>query len=83
VVIILTEQDEMVKLKNCPFCGTVPNQPIKTSSSDERSGYNFKVIISCECGASVVKNSKEGSGGWCIDNGEAMDECVVIWNGRV
>lgn len=73
----------MVKLKKCPFCGNVPNQPIQTPGGDERSGYNFKVIISCDCGVSVIRNSKEGSGGWCCDKGEAMNECISIWNRRV
>ncbi len=70
-------------LKNCPFCGSTPNPVRKTQSRGEYDGYNFKVMIECQCGVSVVKNSKQDSGGWCIDKGEAMQEVVSTWNNRI
>lgn len=71
-----------LELKPCPFCGDEPYQPKKNGGSDERSGYNFKVSISCKCGVILTKDSHENGGGWCVDKGEAEKEVVEAWNKR-
>ena len=73
----MTEQ-----LKPCPFCGRKPTDPVKSSDSDERCGYNFKVSISCKCGATISAGSKHDKQGWCDDKGEAMEAVIKAWNAR-
>ena len=69
------------KLKPCPFCGGEVNIK-KTLGSDERNGYNFKVIVFCQCGVTLAKPSKEDKNGWCCDNGESRTELIEQWNTR-
>ena len=66
----------------CPFCGETPIGPSKSSSSDERCGYNFTATISCVCGATISKPSRHDKGGWCNDTGQAVADVVVAWNAR-
>lgn len=70
-------------LKPCPFCGGKPDGPKRGSESDERSGYNFKILIRCtSCGATIETNSHQGPGGWCDDKGEAKEAAIAAWNLR-
>jgi hypothetical protein len=74
----------MSKLLPCPFCGGEPTGPFKPpfEGSDERCGYNFRVIVSCRCGASISRESRKDHAGWCIDNGEAKKAVTEAWNRR-
>jgi hypothetical protein len=67
----------------CPFCGSVVTGPNKIGGSDERSGYNFKMVVCCPCGVSISASSHEGQGGWCDDNGQAAAQVVALWNRRL
>lgn len=70
-------------LMPCPFCGGTPRQPEKSGGGDERNGYNFTVAIKCQdCGASVIRKSRENNGGWCTDTGQAKSEAIAAWNRR-
>lgn len=69
-------------LSPCPSCGGAAIGPKKSSSGDERNGYNFTVTIRCECGFNASRPSREGRGGWCIDKGEAEAELIALWNKR-
>jgi len=69
-------------LKPCPFCGSPPHEPYRSSGSDERMGYNFSVSISCKCGVSISKGSHHNKQGWCDDTGQAEAEVVEAWNRR-
>jgi len=71
-----------MNLLPCPSCGSPAIGPKKSSSGDERNGYNFTVTIRCECGFNVSRPSREDSGGWCIDKGEAEAELITLWNKR-
>lgn len=73
----------MTKLLNCPFCGGSPVGPNKSNSSDERSGYNFYVSISCGiCKIEMRSRSQEDKGGWCNDTGQALEKVIKAWNTR-
>ena len=73
----MTEQ-----LKSCPFCGAQPKGPQREGGGDERNGYNFSMRVSCQCGATISKPSREGPGGWCDDNGQAKLAVIAAWNAR-
>jgi len=71
-----------MNLLPCPSCGSPAIGPKKSSSGDERNGYNFTVTIRCECGFNASRPSREDRGGWCIDKGEAEAELIALWNKR-
>jgi len=72
-------------LKDCPFCGATPKgPPIVCGGSDERSGYNFNVKITCHCcGVEMDRPSHQNKGGWCDDSGQAEAAVIAAWNRRV
>ena len=70
-----------MKLKSCPFCGGSPATS-KTNSSDERNGYNFYAVVSCVCGISLRKPSRQDKNGWCNDTGQAVEDATEAWNRR-
>lgn len=71
------------ELKLCPCCDKPPGQPKKEGGSDERSGYNFTMKISCcTCGLSISRQSSADKNGWCNDKGEALASVVAAWNTR-
>jgi hypothetical protein len=70
-------------LKQCPFCGADAKQLAKSSSGDERNGYNFTVTIACSrCSGRVQTSSRKDSGGWCDDTGQALEAAITGWNTR-
>ena len=71
----------MSELKACP-CGASVNEPRKEGGSDERCGYNFKMVISCECGITLSAASHHNDLGWVDDTGQALAEVVEKWNHR-
>lgn len=79
------EGEELMReeLKPCPFCGGEPKAPEQKGGSDERFGYNFHMVIECECGIKLSRQSKEGKGGWCADQGEARKAVTEAWNRRI
>ena len=71
-----------MKLKHCPLCGRTPFGPKKAGVSDERTGYNFLMIISCECGLNISRESRHDNSGWCNDTGQAEADVIAAWNRR-
>ena len=69
-------------LKPCPFCGQTPPLPEKVGGSNERNGYNFKMVITCKCGITLVKDSSTDKQGWCNDTGQALKTLINTWNSR-
>lgn len=73
----------MIKLLDCPFCGGKPMEPKQEGGSDERNGYNFKMVISCNgCDATIKRESVHDKRGWCTDKGEAKQYVIDSWNRR-
>lgn len=67
----------------CPFCGSRPELQ-KDGGHDERSGYNFRVIVRCKgCSASISVGSGYDKNHWCNENVESVtDRAVEAWNRR-
>ncbi len=76
----------MEKLKNCPFCGNIPEIKVKITQygSGESRIEHIDYIIRCtECGTS--KNSTiKGKGGFSFfDINRIKNEVIAAWNRRV
>lgn len=72
----------MKTLNPCPFCGAQPKNPEREGGGDERNGYNFVVVIRCQCGVSMQRHSHRNKQGWCDDSGQAESEVIKAWNRR-
>lgn len=67
----------------CPFCGSQPKLS-RTSSSDERCGYNFTVFVQCQCSATIGVESHHDKQGWCSEGPESVEKrAAAAWNRRL
>lgn len=71
-----------MNLLPCPVCGEKVGEPYKVGGGDERSGYNFAMVIGCKCGVTMSKSSHTTLNGWCDDRGQALTEVFSAWNTR-
>jgi hypothetical protein len=78
----MTDQTHCRELLPCPLCGGLPK--LSRKDTDERSGYNFSIRITCgECTASIGLWSGHDKNGWVTESEKSViDRVTTKWNTR-